>query len=140
MSDFPTISLDTDWLYLFAENHQADYSAPRVDDSGWIPLPELADWTVATSAHTGADWFRRRITLAPLDGCVRYTLSIERAPEALVVYVNGKKLGEAQSPFRADVTALVALGDNIIALRLIPGAERVGGGFGHIRLQSAPCD
>lgn len=136
------MSLDKDWLYYFASNPQNDYSQPDVNEAGWIPLPEISDWTVANSAHTGVDWFRRHFTLMPMDGCVRYLLQIEVVPENLTVYINGKKVSDTRTKqdFKADVTDYVTLDENIIALRLTPRSNNAGGSFEKIGLQPIPCE
>jgi hypothetical protein len=142
MRNFPEISLEKDWLYYFAENTQSDYSQPKVDDSAWIPLPEISDWVVANSAKSGSDWFRRHVTLEPVADCVRYTLHIDTVPETLAIYVNGKKVGDARTKqtFKVDVTDYVALGENVLAMRLTPRSDNAGGGFDKIRLQPAACE
>lgn len=142
MDSFAPILLDDDWRYFFAESQRSDYSDPGVDDSTWIPLPSLADWSVASSKQAGADWFRRTLVLEPTETCVNYILHISKVPETVLVYINGKLAGEAQGnkAFKNDVTPCVALGENTIAMKLISESNTSGGGFGEIRLQPVACE
>jgi len=138
---YKPILLDQNWRYFYSENTNADYSALDFGDSAWIPLPHLSDWTMGSSVQSGADWFRREFTLEPTDGCINYLLQIENVPEAAVIYINGKPVVtiQAHKSFADDVTDAVALGVNIISMKLTPQTNAGGGGFGQIRLQVFPC-
>jgi hypothetical protein len=129
-------SLNDNWVYLFAENQRENYSAPDFDDSAWIPLPQLSDWSVASSVNSGADWFRRAIELTSTEVCVNYELTIGHLPETACVYLNGQLVGNAErnKPFGCDVTSYVALGRNVLAIQLIYTSE-AGGGAGDICLR-----
>lgn len=138
------INLGTDWLYHFTTNTSADFSKTEIKETGWIPLPQLSDWSVSKTGQGGTDWFRRRIVLQPTDGCVRYFLRIERVPESVVVYVNGTKVDAAgggdPKPFYKDITDYVALGTNILALRLSYSSDKSGGSFGKVTLVQTDCE
>jgi hypothetical protein len=142
MSNPPVMILNSNWCYLFAENTKASFSGVDVDDSRWIPLPNVTDWTVASSAPQGVDWFRRAVMIEPPGMCANYVLRINRVPEALQVYVNGRLAGEASSgkPFSRDVTDFVAVGRNVLALKLTVSKPNGGGTLGDIRLEQVPCD
>jgi len=138
------INLITDWQYNFISNKNADYSKPDLSEAGWIPLPELADWSVTNSVQSGADWFRKHFTLTPTEGCVRYALVLERAPEHLMLYVNGANIGSIEAgstkPLELDITERVALGVNVLAMKLTSTTEKSGGKFGRIYLKRIFCD
>ncbi|MBC7872271.1 MAG: hypothetical protein H7Y09_15610 [Chitinophagaceae bacterium] len=138
---FKPILLDQTWCYFYSSNTKADYSAADLDASPWIPLPYLSDWTMSSSVQSGADWFRREFNLEPTEGCINYLLQIDNAPESTVIYVNGKLVGtiEAHKSFADDVTDAVALGTNIISMKLTAQTNTGGGAFGQIRLQVFPC-
>lgn len=138
------INLITDWLYNFISNKNADYSKPDLNEAGWIPLPELADWSVTNSVQSGADWFRKWFTLHPTEACVRYVLVFERAPEHLMVYINGVNVGSLEAgtikPLEMDITERVALGENVLAMKLTSTTEKSGGKFARIYLKRILCD
>jgi hypothetical protein len=142
MMTISAISLDTNWSYLFAGNVRSDYSGADVDDRQWIPLPGITDWVVTKSAQTGADWFRRRVTLTPTEHCVRYIMHIEKVPERVDVYVNGYLVGtvEGKRSAKFDVTDHVFLGENILAIKLTKTSAKYSGFFGRIVLQPEPCE
>lgn len=144
MTTHDEINLITDWLYNFISNKNADYSKPDFSEAGWIPLPELADWSVTNSVQSGADWFRKWFTLHPTENCVRYLLVLERAPEYLTVYINGVNIGSVEAgttkPLELDITERVALGENVLAMKLTSTTEKSGGKFGRIYLKRIPCD
>ncbi|MDX1994117.1 MAG: hypothetical protein SF029_17150 [bacterium] len=135
------ILLDDNWYYFYSDNAKANYVAPDLDDSAWIPLPKLSDWAVSSSVQSGVDWFRRSVPLEPTDACVTYSLQIENVPEATEIFVNGKRVGAAQArkPFNMDVTEFVALGRNLISLRLTTQSTQGGGAFGRVRLLPTLC-
>ena len=142
MIGYPAISLNSvEWRYLLAQHANTDYSAVTLDDSQWIPLARLSDWVVASSAQPGADWFRCAVRLEATERCVSYQLKLDTVPESVEIYVNGQHVGSAAARrgFCADVTPLVRLGSNIIAMRLTcSGGD--GGTFGSVSLQPVPCD
>lgn len=134
------IDINVDWLYFFSNNKVSDYSDVQIDEAVWIPI-DLSDWTVSSNVNSGADWFRRHIQLEPLEGCVRYVLKIERVPEAVTLFVNGKELSQirGKESYSGDVTNFVALGNNVIAMKLTCTNNEAGGGFGKISLTAIPC-
>ena len=138
------INLTHDWLYNFTNNTGADYSKLDQAETTWIPLPELSDWSVTNSVQAGADWFRKHFTLDATEGCVRYWLIVERVPEHIALFINGVSVGKveansAKAP-RVDVTEHVALGQNVLAMKLTSTTEKSGGRFGRIYLKRTPCE
>lgn len=135
--------LDADWSYLYAENAGKKYAQIH-NRPEWIPLPSLSDWSVVSSARFGADWFRREVTIEPLDTCVNYFLKIDHVPENAMIFVNGKLMGQVQSDnidhLTFDVTNALSLGDNLIAIKLRCNSDSGGGSFENIRLQPVPCE
>lgn len=135
------IDINVDWLYFFSNNKVNDYSDIHIDEAVWIPI-DLPDWTVSSKVNSGADWFRRHINLEPTEMCVRYVLQIDRVPEAVTVFVNGKELTQirGEDAYNGDVTNFVALGRNVIAMKLTCTDNQVGGGFGKVSLTAVPCN
>jgi hypothetical protein len=142
MNALAATPLDNNWVYFFAENRREDYSQIDLDVSGWVPLEQLSDWAVTSSGQSGADWFRRDVTLEATGSCANYLLHIDRVPQDIHVYVNGTHVGEAEGgqPFHCDVTEYVAMGRNVVAMQLVCVFDACGGGFGKIYLQPVPCD
>jgi hypothetical protein len=144
MANQMEINLGTDWLYLFTANTGADYSKLDTKNTAWIPLPQLSDWSVTKTGQSGTDWFRRHIELEPTEDCVRYFLRIERVPEQVVIYLNGTRVDSLSAsenrPLHTDVTDFVALGENILALKLTYSSDKSGGAFGRVTLIQTPCE
>ena len=142
MMTLNAIRLETDWFYHFARNKKINLSAPTIDETGWIPLPEISDWAVTNAVQSGADWFRRRLIIRSTNVCVRYVLHIEHIPENVEIYLNGRFVGSSRGTrhFKVDVTDFVFLGANLLAMKLTCETNTAGGGFGLIRLQPIECD
>lgn len=102
------------------------------------PVPSLVEWVFdKRRGENWAAWLKCGFDLEPTDACVNYTLRIESAPEETLLLVNGEKLGIIPAtPFTIDVTNLVALEYNEIALRVEWNAA---GRFEGIALQPVPC-
>ncbi|CAG1770764.1 hypothetical protein BAC2_01259 [uncultured bacterium] len=136
MEKLPLISLDRDWQCAYFERE------PNVRElaSPGTPVPSLPDWSC--SRRYGSPWaayLQHTFHLEPTDECVSYILHIESAPGTVVLYVNGRRLGEFDGslPFSFDITDYVALEDNSMALR-VECAE--SGRFGKLHLQPLPCE
>ncbi|GAB4520577.1 MAG: hypothetical protein OHK0046_31030 [Anaerolineae bacterium] len=131
------IHLNNDWDYLFTANWRGSY-ADAFNDPTWIPLPDLTDWGVGAAPQAGADWFRHCISVdANAAANTRYILHIERVPEKVSVFVNGRAIGEIapKTAFAQDITHALTPGDNTLALKVTCASRQGGGVFGDIALQ-----
>lgn len=125
-SDRATYNLNPGWRT--ATGDPAGAEKPGFDDSGWatVTLPNAFNEKEAFSRDikklsTGITWYRKRIALParPADG--RALLEFEGVRQAAEVWVNGKSvvLSETGSTaFGADITAALAPGENLIAVRV----------------------
>jgi hypothetical protein len=139
MAALPFISLNTGWTVEYFELDPDLYEfAPDPD-----PVASLADWRCSERYDDRwAAMLRRTFDLEPTETCVTYRLRIERAPGRVVLFINGRRLGEVMAyPFEFDVTDYVALEQNQIALR-VACAECDGyqGFFGAVYLRAIPCE
>lgn len=135
----PPISLDAGWVCEYFELRPDLYEFAKD-----VLVSSLAAWTFdRIRSENWAAWLRRRFTLEPLDTCVQYYLYIDTAPANARIYVNNRHVadyippGPDDPPFELDITADVALGENMLAFRVECDAP---GCFSGVRLQPVPCD
>lgn len=140
MRTLEAISLNNNWRYHFSSDHRSDFSAPEVNEAHWILLPMLEDWAVCASVQSGADWFRRVVSVDQVSKSLDYVLSISRVPETVSVYVNGYLAGSSKGnrSFSVPVTPFITWGENVIAMKLTCSSSRGGGTFGNVRLHPVP--
>jgi hypothetical protein len=130
------ISLDRDWLCEYFEHEPDVYELA----SSALAVPSLAGWTCSGRYDGGwAAYLQHTFFLEPTDFCVSYFLQIESAPGNIVLFVNGRRLGQfdGSRPFSFDITDYVALEENSLALRVDCGGR---GRFGRVYLQPVPCE
>jgi hypothetical protein len=134
MIDLPAIPLNDGWRCEYFEMG----AGPRqtTDDE---PVPSMLEWVFdKRRGENWAAWLKCGFDLEPTDACVIYTLHVDSAPEETLIYINGEKVGTiSETPYSVDVTNMVALEYNEIALRVEWNAA---GRFEGIRLQPVPCD
>lgn len=112
-----------------------DWHSTLVGAQSIVAVPRLTAWR-ADADHAAS--LTRAFELEMTDFCVTYQLVIDGAPDGTRVTVNSTELGVAgPDGLRADVTDLVALGDNHLRLQVAAGAE---GAFAGVRLQGIPCE
>lgn len=131
-----TISLDTDWT--------VEYFELEPDLYEWGPsaqsVEQLSSWRCTSRVDEG--WGALLMTTFDLEMtefCARYDLFIERAPGTVVLYINGRRMGEVDGskPFTFDVTDYITLEDNRLGFRVHCADE---GSFGTVKLLQFPCD
>ncbi len=134
MIDLPAVLLNDGWRCEYFEMNAG--MRQFADDA---PVPSLVEWVFdkRRGENWGA-WLKCGFDLHPTDACVSYTLRIDSAPEETLLFINGEKIGViAETPCNIDVTNVVALEYNEIALRVEWNAA---GRFEGIRLQPVPCE
>lgn len=122
------ISLDTHWRCEYLD------SVPDGQIDGF-DIPSLAKFEPRRIPSKLA-WLERYFDLPMQDECINYTLTIDSAPVGTHLTLNGRELGEIVAPLALDVTDLVALEDNVMALRVPHNAF---GAFSVMRLTVIPC-
>lgn len=125
MSIPPPINLNDGWM---AEYPGHDFAQP---------VPSLRDFTCADGVPVR---LTRTFDVPPmLDVCLRFDLRISAAPAATSLIINGRPLGEIAraAPFVLDVTDVIMLEDNLIALHTNCASP---GAFGDISLNAEACD
>ncbi len=124
-----TIALNTHWRCTYAE---------QMPDGG-IDGFDVAALTAfdPRSIEGKLAWLERSFDLPVQDVCINYQLEIDYAPRDTHLFLNGRAFGEIATPFRLDVTDMVALEDNQILFRV---AHNAFGGFGPVRLIAIPCE
>jgi hypothetical protein len=136
MSIPPPISLDDGWAVEYFEKDPDMYEFAA---AGYA-VPSLRNFACSGRVDGGwMAWLTRTFDVPPiLDVCLRFDLHITAAPGAIVLYVNGRRLGEVDGtrPFIFDVTDFITLEDNLIGLRVDCG---VSGAFGDVFLKAEPC-
>ncbi|HYO87092.1 MAG TPA: hypothetical protein VER79_00500 [Candidatus Limnocylindrales bacterium] len=136
MSIPPPISLDEGWTVEYFERDPSLYEFAALGQ----PVPSLRAFSCSRRVDEG--WLvllTRTFDVPPiLDVCLRFDLHMEAAPGPVVVYMNGRRLGEIDGdhPFVCDVTDFITLEDNLIALR-VDCAQ--GGAFRDVLLKAEPC-
>lgn len=134
----PPLSLDPGWVCEYFELRPDLYEFAKD-----VPVPSLSAWSFdRIRSENWAAWLRRRFRLDALDMCVSYYLYIDTAPQHARIYINNHHVadylapGPDDPPFELDVTAYVALGENMLAFRVECDAP---GQFSGVRLQPVPC-
>ena len=137
MQTLSPILLNEGWNYFFSDHTGVRYDHIDPQTLPWIPLHRLSDWMLSSSAHRGADWFWRVLTLETHSASDRMILKIDRVPEHVHVYVNGSQVGTARCnrAFAIDVAPYLVRGDNDILLQLVNARRSNGGRFHDILLQ-----
>lgn len=138
MNSPTALSLDARWR---VEYFEIDPDLYEFGSTGQ-PVESLRQWRCEGRYDEGwAAWLRHTFWLEPADACVNYELDIPAAPGRVVLYVNGRRLGEfdGERPFHFDITDYVALEDNWVGLRVACGPCLAGARFGEIRLHTVPC-
>ena len=136
MNTLAPILLDGNWEVEYFEVEPNLYEwGPAIQ-----PVPSLMAWHCEGRFDEGwAACLQTRFDLAPFDFCIRYDLHVEDAPGMIILYINGRRMGEVApgAPFVFDVTDWVTLEDNRLTLRVTCGAA---GKFGRVYLQPHPCE
>jgi hypothetical protein len=132
----PPISLNDGWTVEYFEKEPDLYELAAAG----IPVPSLRAFTCSGRLDgTWMAWLTRTFDVPPiLEVCLRYDLHIRAAPGVILLYVNGRRLGEVDGarPFVFDVTDFITLEDNQVALR-VDCAQ--GGAFGDVFLKPELC-
>lgn len=130
------VSLDANW--------QVEYFEVNPDLYEWAaaaqPVPSLSKWhCTARFDEAWAAMLHTRFDLLPLDICVHYLLHIERAPGSIILYINGRRMGEIDGgvPFCFDVTDYVTLEDNQMSIKVMCADA---GTFGRVYLLPVACE
>lgn len=135
------LSLDSGWRAEYFELEPDVYEFADVDG---LPVPSLQRWRCEQRYTEGwAAYLQRSFDLDPIENeCLRFELVIERAPAHLVLYLNGRRLGEidGRTLFRFDITDYVTLEDNRIGLRVTCADCAARGCFGRVSVIAVPCD
>jgi hypothetical protein len=134
MFNLPAIPLHDGWRCEYFE-----MSAGPCQFTDDEPVPSMLEWVFdKRRGENWAAWLKCGFDLQPTDACVSYTLRIDSAPEETLIYINGEKVGPIHdAPFSIDVTNVVALEYNEIALRVEWNAA---GRFEGIALQAVLCE
>jgi hypothetical protein len=136
MSIPPPIPLDGGWTVEYFEKDPDLYEFQAAGDS----VPSLRRFACSRRVDGGwMAWLTRTFDVPPiLDVCLRFDLHIASAPGTVVLYINGRRMGEVDGrrPFVFDVTDYITLEDNLIGLRVDCGQP---GAFGDMFLKAEPC-
>ncbi len=102
------VALDGDWRFRFDRP-----GAPET------PRP-LGSWTDLDSAYSGSAWYEKEIALdADVLSGRKWTLDLGAVLDVAQVEVNGAALGtRLWRPYRADVTAVLRPGTNLVRVRV----------------------
>lgn len=126
------------------DNWKADYFELEPDlfefGADAEPVADLSTWTCGGRYdETWGATLQRTFNLEVAEICVRYQLSIERAPGIVILYINGRRMGviDGSQPFSFDVTDYVTLEDNLIVFRV---ECRSSASFGAVTLLQFPCE
>lgn len=137
------INLNDRWHYFFADTANINFKTVQDDPARWIPLEKLSDWLITSSVQFGTDWFWRTIELPLAGDLTKYVLQIDKVPDNVQVYINGRSIGgaEAKRIFSRDITAFVKSGVNHIIFKLTcSSCISSGGRFGNVSLSSVSKD
>src|SRR5579862_8884951 len=119
-----SVSLDGDWHFLADPDGALDVQKlataigvrpTRIPSSWQSQFADLAD-------YAGAAWYWRSITLDPPSADQVALLHFGAVDYAAEVFVNGRKAGSHEGgylPFEIDVTSLLRLGENQVAVRVV---------------------
>ncbi|MCS7070603.1 MAG: hypothetical protein NZM00_03800 [Anaerolinea sp.] len=128
--------LDVTWMVEYFELHHeiGEWAASA------NPVPSLRAWRFSGRYDDQwAAWLTTRFDLPPiLDTCMRYELRIEAAPNPVIVFVNGRRLGKLTTfPIAIDITDFVTYEDNQIGISV--GCDTPGQ-FGTVAIVGIPCE
>ena len=134
-----TTALDSNWR--FARDDVRGAENPALDDANWkkIALPHTynaKDGDNGGGYYRGAAWYRDHVVLKRRLAGKRAFLQFDGATLSTDVWINGKHAGRHEGgygAFRFDVTDLLRVGDNLIAVRVDnskqPNVSPLGGDF-----------
>lgn len=133
-----TAALIAGWR--FAQGEHPGAVAPSFDDSGWsrVTLPHTfnAAETGDGSYYRGPAWYRRAFEIVRLRSGRRLFVQFDGAALVADVYLNGKPVCRHEgghAAFRCDLTGGLALGRNLLAVRVDnssnPAVSPLGGDF-----------
>lgn len=112
------------WLFRIAESATEEYSAERIDESGWqsVSLPHTPQYVefYTRNQWVGNCWYRRTVEVDKLQG-ERLMLHIEAAMNIADVWINGTHCAHhlgGYLPVVVDMTDHLHKGKNTIAIRL----------------------
>ena len=133
----PAINLDDGWTVEYFEQNPEPHELASVGQF----VPSLRRFVPGRRYGAGwTAWLTRTFDVPPmLDVCLRFDLHISAAPSTIMLYLNGRRMGEVdgRQPFVFDVTDFITLEDNQIALRVDCASEGV---FGAVSVKAEPCN
>ena len=127
---------DTDFNsgWLFALDREGNCAGIGFDDSSWRPVTLPHDWSAEYApredaptgggggfATAGIGWYRKHFALTDIRTEERASLRFDGVYMDAAVYCNGKKVGWhgcGYSSFMVDLTDSLAVGDNVVAVRV----------------------
>ncbi len=127
-----TLSLAGNWRYSIED--QIDFARSDFDDSAWQTMHIPQNWFLGGLDHHGVVWYRHEFTCNPKGDIA--TLHFEGVDYFSDVYLNGKFLGHHTGyfePFTFEVTDVLKLGQNSLAVRVESPFEQPGVNGWHIR-------
>jgi len=127
--------LDSTWMVEYFELHHeiGEWAASA------NPIPSLRAWRFSGRYDDQwAAWLTTRFDLEPIgETCMRYELRIAAAPNPVIVFVNGRRLGRLTDfPIAIDITDFVTYEDNLIGISV---AYDTPGQFGSVEIVGIPC-
>ncbi len=130
MNDAASLDLDAWWEFRRCSSDRLP------GEGGWQPLKRLADWPQDLLAG-GHLCLRCCVMLQATENCVRYQFCLETAPAGTEVFVNGWQVGVVWrgDSLAANVTDQVALGENVVQLRVVQAGALRGAS-----LRAYPCE
>lgn len=106
----------------------AAYQQPSYDDRRWQSVSVPHNWQgysndrqVRNGSRHGTAWYRRHLTLAPIERDQHVFLMFEGVNAYATVWLNGKQIGRhggGLTSFTLDATAAAKAGDNLLAVRV----------------------
>lgn len=129
-------ALDSAWTVEYFELHHeiGEWAASA------NPIPSLRGWRFSGryDDQWGA-WLTTRFSLEPiLETCMRYELRIADAPNPVIVFVNGRRMGRLTDfPIAIDITDFITYEDNLLGISV---AYDTPGQFGIVEVVGIPCE
>ena len=117
--------INSNWKY--TEKDDISFSNEKLDDSSWslVNLPHTwntADMTDESKGYRRAiSWYRKYISIAKIEPEDKLLLQFDAVSIKAEVFVNGKLAKThfgAYTAFKVDITNLIQLGDNVIAVKV----------------------
>ncbi len=120
------IDLNGEWHFcaMLSEDNTdtPQLAAPALPDAvAWQLLQVPGHWGAQGIDHDGVAWYRRTFDMLENEACSVWWLECEGVDYHCDVYINGQHAGAHTGyfgKFRLDVTSYVALGENVIAIRV----------------------